>query len=582
MGLKIIRQGDGIRPNWYAQYRDGDGWKTINLRVKVHGKPPASLSLADTGDVPFERSRAAAEAKLADFLDQLKRHQTAGGSTPALLEAVEAKKASRLTLAALAAQEELRLRKLADGRADPREDRLLREKIALRRRVYTRFAAFAAAHKPPVLTMRQLTSETVDAYFADLKGCFSRSETGKHLHLIETAWKRYTPTGLKSPFGDIPELLRKLAKDNPAIPRRPLTASEVAAVWKTARSLDAATDSPLKLYPLAVTAACTGLRIADCCKLRWCDLDLTAQPHPLVSVKTAKTGATVTLPIFAELLELLTDLDSRRDCRDEYVFPDAAAQAERDIGVIVKRGKRLFARALFGDRELPEEIDEKPPRTPQEVIAAIRAANYPTDRKERLEAVYTLHAVNGKTYGDISRLTGYGKGKISFDLATVERLTGERVRNGGGIIGGGGMAALMEKTRKAHAKAGRKASIYGWHSLRASFVVFAFARGIQEELVAKIVGHSTVDMTRRYFNPDKRNAADLFANYMGGRLISDTPPPAAAVPHQTRPTLTAAEVPALPTDAPQPHGGGNLAALKHQLTTLTPAERHELAALLKA
>ncbi len=31
MGLKIIKQGEGIRPSWYAQYRSGDKWRTINL-----------------------------------------------------------------------------------------------------------------------------------------------------------------------------------------------------------------------------------------------------------------------------------------------------------------------------------------------------------------------------------------------------------------------------------------------------------------------------------------------------------------------------------------------------------------------
>lgn len=583
MGLRIIRQGDSFRPTWYAKYKDGDCWRTVNLRVKVRGKPPKSLNLKDPddlGDGAFQRSKAVAEKKLNEFVAQLKNCQN-GGSTPDLLKELEAKKSAQLSLASLAANEELRLRGLQkDVEPDSREARLLDEKCNLRRRVYNRFATFASSRKPPVHVLRKMTTALVDDYFADLKAHYSRGEAGKHLRLLESAWKRYTPTGLKSPFGDVPELLRKFAKDNPSIHRHPLTTSEVATLWKTARTLDAANVTPLKFYPLAVTAACTGMRIGDCCNLKWSSVHLDAKPHPLIMVKTAKTGQTVTLPIFDELLPVLTDLDAHRDCRDEYVFPAAHDQYTRDMGAIVKRGKRLFARALFADA--PEEAAERPVRSPQEVIGIIRSVKCDINRtaewKERVIDIYTRHIIKGESYGTISKALGISKGMVSSYIATVEKLTGDRIRNGGNTVGG--MTALIEKTKQAHTKAGRKSSIYGWHSLRASFVVFAFTRGIPEEIVAKIVGHATVDMTRRYFNPTEKNAADIFANYMGGSLLAQNAPQALVGAPGSLPAPDADDTPATP-DAPQTAPAVNLDALKAQLAALPPEQRQSILAELK-
>lgn len=583
MGLKLIKQGDGIRPTWYAKYKDGNSWKTINLRVKVHGKPPKSLNLKDPddlGDGAFQRSKATAENKLNEFIDQLKKHME-GGPTPTLLKELEAKKSAKHTLAALSDIEELRLRQLYKDETDSREKRLLKEKINLRRRVYNGFATFMTERYPKVSTLSKLSTAIIDDYFGYLSAQYSKSVTGKHLHLIKSAWERYTPTGTKSPFGDVPELLRKFAKSNPSIPRRPLTASDVAALWKTAKAHDATYDTPLKLHPLAVTASCTGMRIGDCCNLKWSNVHLDAKPNPLITVTTAKTGQTVTLPIFKELLAVLSELDTHRDCRDEFVFPTAHARYEKDADAIFKKGKRLFARTLFADA--PEEIAEKPSHSPQATIAIIRAVpcdhNRTAEWKERVIDIYTRHIVKGESYGMISKSLGISKGQVSSYIATVERLTGDRIRNGGNTVGG--MTSLIEKTKAAHAKSGRKSSIYGWHSLRASFVVFALGKGIPKEIVAKIVGHSTVETTLRYFNPTEKNAADIFANYMGESLLSQNAPQALVNAPGLLPAPDATNASPATPDAPQNAPAANLDALKAQLASLPPEQRQSILATLK-
>ena len=143
------------------------------------------------------------------------------------------------------------------------------------------------------------------------------------------------------------------------------------------------------------------------------------------------------------------------------------------------------------------------------------------------------------------------------------------------------MSACLDKTRKAHAKGGRKSSIYGWHSLRATFVVLALSRRIPEEVVAKIVGHATVDMTRRYFNPTEKNAADIFANYMGGSLLAQNAPQALVNAPGSLPAPGTANATPTTQDAPQTAPATNLDALKAQLAALPPEQRQFLLAALK-
>ncbi len=51
----------------------------INLGVKIAGTPPASLSLRDKGDTAFERSRATAQAKLDQIVEEARTNRLRGG-----------------------------------------------------------------------------------------------------------------------------------------------------------------------------------------------------------------------------------------------------------------------------------------------------------------------------------------------------------------------------------------------------------------------------------------------------------------------------------------------------------------------
>jgi hypothetical protein len=82
--------------------------------------------------------------------------------------------------------------------------------------------------------------------------------------------------------------------------------------------------------------------------LQWKDVDLARR---FITVKTAKTGQTVTIPIFPLLLDELAslpasnlDLPSGKD----LVFPDQAAMYEENPDGITWRVKKVLAVALGG------------------------------------------------------------------------------------------------------------------------------------------------------------------------------------------------------------------------------------------
>lgn len=105
--------------------------------------------------------------------------------------------------------------------------------------------------------------------------------------------------------------------------------------------MDAAQDDEF-VRPILITGICTAMRRGDCCLLKWKDVDLNIRS---ITVKTAKTGQTVSFPILPMLYEEL----SRRDPSGTYVFPEQAAMYKTNPDGITWRVRKVFARAGFKD-----------------------------------------------------------------------------------------------------------------------------------------------------------------------------------------------------------------------------------------
>src|SRR5690606_38911532 len=112
-----------------------------------------------------------------------------------------------------------------------------------------------------------------------------------HAKLLNKAFERFLPVGASNPFAGF--IGRRAAGESEMVHRKPFTPEELQ------RLLDVAREDEF-MYPLIVTAACSGMRRGDVCNLVWSAVDLTGG---MLAVKTSKTGAEVEIPIFKPLQE---------------------------------------------------------------------------------------------------------------------------------------------------------------------------------------------------------------------------------------------------------------------------------------
>ena len=88
-------------------------------------------------------------------------------------------------------------------------------------------------------------------------------------------------------------------------------------------------------------------------------------------------------------------------------------------------------------------------------------------------------------------------------------------------------------------------------------------------------------MTRRYFNPTEKNAADSFAHYMGNILLVQNAPQALVNAPGLLPAPNTANNALATGNAPQTAPAANLDALKAQLAALPKKQRQALLATLQ-
>jgi len=302
------------------------------------------------------------------------------------------------------------------------------------------------------------------------------------------------PNGITNPFANIK--VGDGTTDSAKIHRKPLTDEELRRLYAVAK----ASDEPW-LHSIAVCAAETGFRIEDVCLLKWSEVFLD---EGRISINARKTGAEVNLPIFPELRKVFEARLVDKDPADQYVFPEAASMYTHNKSGIRYRGKRLFAEALFGEIQPTEEPTEvvngepKPPMTETEVVTAIQNSTFIAKKKALATDIY-LRYKHGQTYTMIAKDLGILTSRICTLLKNVEELTGEKIRP---WAKADAKRLHLRLTQKRHATGKNAVSIYGWHSLRATFCVRAHMRKVPDYLIQAAAGHSTFKTTMKYYiNP---------------------------------------------------------------------------------
>ena len=536
MGLKIIRDGGTPRETWYGQYHEGGKCKVINLGIPIRGRIPARLT--EQGDSAFEKSRVKAQAAFDNFQMERKQKGTAETLTRTLIESKTGRKV-----------EDVRLDELpARWRSISRNYTPTKSRCIVADAVFRRFADFAKCKY-----LYEVTPTIAADFFNEIKSTYAWSTVKDHISLLKGSFSKFLPPGVHNPFSGI---IKRSREENAAkVHRKPLTEEEVEKLFSTAKA------DPF-LYPLTVCAACTGLRIGDVCKLEWESVDFA---NEIISLKTAKTGVSVQVPIFPLLLKELQSALARKEDGAVYVFPEACSMYIHNRSGISRRGKYLFAKALFGNTR-PDEMativnaagELEKPLTDEEVCARIETSPFAPQKKMRMIDTFKRYR-SGQTYREIETETGRSRGQTSEDIHAIELLAGRKYIKGPDRTGE--RKRILKLTRQVRPVGKNSASLYDWHSLRATFVVLALQSNVALEDVRKVVGHTTTQTTLEYYNPTKKHLIEKFKRMKGSFLLND--------PASTPPTNASAQNVQL--------GVYELAA---QLKRLSANERSHLKALL--
>ncbi|MGB7769985.1 MAG: tyrosine-type recombinase/integrase, partial [Verrucomicrobiia bacterium] len=296
--LRIEKNGR-VRPFWYGRFEINGKRQCLNLGVKVKGTPPASLSLRDEGDMDFERSRVAARSKLDSVIEEARTKQ---GSVRLVEKLYEIKTGETIKTVLL---ENL----FQEWAKIPRRRKLDERYSSQCQSTLKRFAEFVRSENVRATEIANVTRSVAQSFLdAESKRGITAKTWNETLKLLRTTFKHLLPVGAINPFSNMP------TRETETIFRKPYSPDELAAILDAAR-LDEF------LRPVLVVGICTAMRRGDCCLLRWKDVDLQRR---FVTVKTAKTGQTVSIPIFPLLYDELKSRAKDRKSGNDYVFPEQA------------------------------------------------------------------------------------------------------------------------------------------------------------------------------------------------------------------------------------------------------------------
>jgi integrase len=418
MPLELRTQRDGsLRPTWYGRYEINGRLFRPNLFTKIAGIPPASRSLRDEGNGAFERSRAAAQAKLDGIVEEARTKQGSARLVEKLYE-IKTGEAIRSVLLTNLPEEWSEI---------PRKRKPNARYASQCQSTLKRFAEFV--HRENVKTV-EITHVTRMAARSFMDAESNRGVTAKTwndtLKLLRATFKHLLPAGAINPFSDLP------TRETETVFRKPYSPEELAAIMDAAR-----TDEFIR--PILVTGICTAMRRGDCCLLQWKDVDLQRR---FITVKTAKTGQTVSIPIFPMLYDELKLAARSQKSNDSFVFPEEARMYQENPDGITWRVKKVLAAAGFRDEdEVPQTAGGNV--VPQKPDTSIRRS-HPNGEK---------CVIRGEIH--VTRKEGL-----------------------------------------------RRASVRDFHSFRVTWVTLALTAGVPLELVQKVTGHKTTDIVlKHYFQP---------------------------------------------------------------------------------
>lgn len=257
--------------------------------------------------------------------------------------------------------------------------------------------------------------------------------------------------------------------------------------------------------------------------MRWDAVDLA---EGFVTVRTAKTGETVEIPIFPPFRAVLEAAEKGRKKGVPYVFPKIALAYARDADGLNHRLARVLAAAGFIRPPKPKEDAGQGKRrkerresnagkypAPEDAEAAaamledgMLQAKWTAKRKAKARRVLALH-FEGKNGKEIAAAIGTSKGAVSDYFREMEIAGRVALVSPPKTEVDPARATLAEEREGEQRK--HRGSLCGWHSFRTTFCTLALANGVPMEILRKITGHRTGEIVLKHY--DRRGRESMRA-----------------------------------------------------------------------
>jgi integrase len=476
MPLEFRKQRDGrLRNVWFGRFEINGERFCYNLGIKISGTPPKSLSLLDEGDVIFERSRSSAQAKLDGIVEEARTKQ----GSARLVEKLYEIKTGEIIRSVLLSNLPEEWGKIARKRKP--DDRYASQcKSTLKR-----FAEFVHQANMKAVEIAQVTRSLARSFMeAEANRGVTAKTWNDTLKLLRATFKYLLPAGGINPFAGMP------TKETETVFRQPFSPAELAAISEAARM-----DEFIR--PIIIVGICSAMRRGDCCLLDWKDVDLAKR---FITVKTSKTGQTVSIPIFPMLYDELSKRRTNSPQSEGYVFPEQAQMYLENPDGITWRVKKILAVALGeatdnGETKALSEVSETEARKRgEEFINKLPEG----EKRARMALVFKLY-IEGKNIEAVMAEAKVSKGSVSGYLNEIQLAIGCQIVRGASHNGPKATDNGLQVERKEGL---RRASVRDFHSFRVTWVTLALTAGVPLELVQKVTGHKTTDIVlKHYFQP---------------------------------------------------------------------------------
>lgn len=219
----------------------------------------------------------------------------------------------------------------------PNRRDVARATMKSKRSTWMRFARWMEANHLEAGCLSEVTEEAVAEYLAELRCRHSATTYNNHVCTLREMFRLLAgPDAAFDPWAAV-----RLRADD-SVSRRELSLEELERLYA------AAAEAGPEWRLLFATGLYTGLRLGDCCRLAWANVDLARQTIQVIPEKTRRHahGRPVTIPIHPQLLAELEALaaDANRRGQD-YVNPAVAELYLNRNWELDDRLRRIFRRA---------------------------------------------------------------------------------------------------------------------------------------------------------------------------------------------------------------------------------------------